>query len=438
MTRRPNILVFFTDQQRWDTCGCYGANPMNLTPLLDEMAARGTLIRYAFTVQPLCGPARASFQTGRYPSHTGVWRNGIELPPTEKTLGHLFKEAGYFTAYIGKWHLAQTGVNPVPIEKRAGYSDFWVAADVLEDRSHPYDFQVWDTENNLVRRAGYRIDAQTEIALDFLDQRAKQPDQPFFLFNSYLEPHFQNDMNRHVAPDGYADRYRDFFIPPDLAGREGDWPQELPDYYGMCARLDENLGRLVRKLAEHGMDGNTVVFFCSDHGSHFRTRNGEYKRSCHEGSIRVPGVFAGPGFEGGHVVEELVTILDWPATLLASAGIDLPANLDGKSVLPLVHGEPIDWPDEIFIQISESQVGRALRTRRWKYGVDAPGKNGERESASELYVEQYLYDLAADPHEQENLVDHPDTAAIRQELAGRLLALMAQAGDPAARIIPAG
>ena len=430
----PNVIVFFTDQQRWDTCGCYGANPMNLTPVLDEMARTGALVKHCFTVQPLCGPARACFQTGRYPSHTGVWKNDILLPPHEKTLAHYFKAAGYLTAYVGKWHLARTGPDPVPKQNRGGYEDLWMAADALESTSHPYDFLVWDRENQPVRREGYRVDAQTDVALDFLGERAKRPNEPFFLFNSYLEPHFQNDMNRHVAPDGYAERYRDFYVPSDLAGREGDWPQELPDYYGMCARLDENLGRVLAKLKETGLAENTILFFCSDHGSHFRTRNGEYKRSCHEGSIRVPAVFAGPGFQGGHVVEELVTILDWPATLLDASGIGVPADMDGRSILPLLSGRGSGWPREALIQISESQVGRALRTRRWKYGVDAPGKDGCWDSSSDVYVEQYLYDLAADPYEQENLVRDPRTRAVRRRLAERLIARMSAAGDPPARI----
>jgi arylsulfatase A-like enzyme len=438
MKRPPNILVYFTDQQRWDTCGCYGKNPMNLTPNLDKMAAGGTRLQYAFTVQPLCTPARACFQTGRYPSRTGVWRNGVALSTTEKTMAHYFKEAGYFTGYIGKWHLANTGEEPVPPGLRGGYEDLWLAADALEFLSHPDDLKLWDKREKLVRQPGYRVDAQTDLVLDFLDKRARHKKQPFFLFNSYLEPHHQNDLNRHVAPEGYAERYKDFYIPPDLQGREGDWPQELPSYYGACASLDENLGRVLDKLAETGLARNTVVFFCSDHGSHFRTRNGEYKRSCHEGSIRVPAVFAGPGFKGGKVVKELVTLLDWPATLLDAAGIPVPANMDGRSILPLLKRNKPPWPQDVFIQISEAQVGRALRTKRWKYGVDAPGLNGYEVESSDVYVEQYLYDLEADPYEHENLAASPKKRAVRKRLAAHLLTRMAQAGEPPARIEPEG
>lgn len=121
MAERPNVLVFFTDQQRWDTCGCYGANPMGLTPELDRMAARGTRLRRSFTTQPVCGPARACLQTGRYATQTGCWKNDIPLPPGERTIAHRFRTAGYWTGYVGKWHLANTKAGPVPPGQRGGY-----------------------------------------------------------------------------------------------------------------------------------------------------------------------------------------------------------------------------------------------------------------------------------------------------------------------------
>ena len=433
--RQPNVLVFFTDQQRWDTCGCYHDSPLHLTPNLDRLATEGTLVRHSFTVQPVCAPARACLQTGLYGTQHGVWRNGLPLTPNHKTLAHYFAEAGYHTAYIGKWHLACTGVKPVPRELRGGYEE-WLAADVLEMTSHPYDFRVFDTGNRPYHRAGYRVDAQTDCVLDFLRRQAQEKKRPFFLFTSYLEPHFQNDMKRFVAPDGYADRYRNnLYAPPDLvhAGK-GDWPQELPDYYGMCASLDENLGRVLAALDELNLRENTILLFASDHGCHFRTRNDEYKRSCHESSIRVPTVFTGPGFRKGHVIDELVAIPDWSATLLDAAGIKVPDTFMGRSILPLIHGHHSSWPSEVFIQISESQVGRALRTKRWKYGVNAPGADGWRESAAGEYRDQYLYDLHADPWETHNLVAQPKYRQVLEELATILTKRMEAVGEAAPKI----
>lgn len=115
---RPNVIVFFTDQQRWDSVGAYGS-PMGLTPHLDRMAGEGVRFEHAFTTQPVCAPARSTMQTGKYPTATGVIHNGLTLKDDEQTLAHHFKRAGYQTGYIGKWHLGGTGTNPVPLDAAA-------------------------------------------------------------------------------------------------------------------------------------------------------------------------------------------------------------------------------------------------------------------------------------------------------------------------------
>ena len=147
-----NIIFYFSDQQRWDTCGCFG-QPLNITPNLDALAKEGVKFDNAFSPQPVCGPCRALFQTGKYPTETGCFRNNIMLPEGLKTLANYIEEAGYETAYIGKWHLASDGelekkptidhtVTAVPQEYRGGYTGFWRAADVLEFTSHGYDGYV--------------------------------------------------------------------------------------------------------------------------------------------------------------------------------------------------------------------------------------------------------------------------------------------------------
>src|ERR1700690_4489146 len=121
--RPPNVLVFFTDQQRWDSIGAYG-NPMGLTPNLDRMAAEGTRFVNAFTPQPVCAPTRSSMQTGKYPTSTGVIRNGLALNDNETTLPMLFSRQGYETGYIGKWHLSNGVPGAVPLARRGGYDQF--------------------------------------------------------------------------------------------------------------------------------------------------------------------------------------------------------------------------------------------------------------------------------------------------------------------------
>ncbi len=434
--RAPNILIFFTDQQRADTAGCYG-NPLGLTPSLDRMAAEGVRFDLAFTAQPVCGPARALLQTGLYPTATGCFRNGIPLSLDADTIATRMRAAGYEAGYIGKWHLAGRGRNDplwVPAERRGGYADYWLGSDLLEFSSEPYGGGYYDAENEFVPFTRYRADAQTDHVLEYL--RTRDGRRPFFLFVSYLEPHHQNEMNRYVAPDGYAARYAHYDPPGDLAGQGGDWRENLPDYYGICADLDENLGRVRAELGRLGLAENTLIVYTSDHGTHFRTRNAEYKRSCHEASIRIPLVLCGPGYRGGRVVPELASLADVPRTLLDAAGAPEPHGWHGRNLAPLARGEAADWPQEVFVQISESQVGRAIRTRRWKYGVDAPGLRGWDHAESDEYVEQYLYDLEADPYERHNLVGDLAYRAVADELAQTLVRRMVAVGERPARIIP--
>lgn len=418
MTDRPNVIVFFTDQQRWDTVGAYG-NPLGLTPNLDEAADSGAVLEQAITPQPVCAPARGCLQTGQYATTHGVWRNRKVLDVAdEMTLAGTFARNGYETGYVGKWHLSGDIVEPIPRERRAGYRDYWIAADLLEFTSQPYEGRLFDGRTEPVDFDGYRVDALTDLAIDFVE---RDHDAPFFLFLSHLEPHHQNDLETYVAPDGYAHRYRDpAWVPPDLQGTPGDWYSELPDYYGICRRLDECYGRLLAALEGVGCLDDTIVLFTSDHGCHFRTRNEEYKRSCHEASVRVPAVFRGPGFENAGRVTEPVSLVDIAPTLLDFAGIDPPSSMEGQTIRPLVEGDGGDWKDEVFIQISESEVGRALRTDRWKYSVTAPDADGWDDAASETYVERYLYDLDADPYEQTNLIGCEDYRDIADDLSARL------------------
>ncbi|MDQ3247966.1 MAG: sulfatase-like hydrolase/transferase, partial [Chloroflexota bacterium] len=227
------------------------------------------------------------------------------------------------------------------------------------------------------------------------------------------------------------------WVPPDLAALVGSTHQHLGGYYGMVKRLDEALGRLLDALKSLNLLDNTIVLFTSDHGCHFKTRNGEYKRSCHESSIRVPTAIRGPGFDGGGRVRQLVSLIDLPPTLLDAAGLPVPAAMQGRSILPLLRGERTGWPDEMFIQISESQIGRALRTERWKYSVSVPGQGGSSAPGSDHYVEEFLYDLHADPHELTNLVGMASYYDVKVRLRARLIERMVQAGEDAPTIEPA-
>lgn len=140
-------------------------------------------------------------------------------------------------------------------------------------------------------------------------------------------------------------------------------------------------------------------------------------------------VLCGPGFKGGAVIDELVSLIDTPATVLAAGGVAVPGTVRGRPLQELVDGSASDWREEVFVQISEAQVGRAIRTKKWKYSVYAPDKDGRIDASSDRYVEQFLYDLEDDPHERNNLVADPHYKAARGELARRLKRRMVEAGE---------
>ena len=438
-----NIIFYFTDQQRWDTCGCFG-QPLDITPNLDALAREGVKFDNAFSPQPVCGPCRALFQTGRWPTETGCFRNNIMLPANVKTLGSYIEEAGYETAYIGKWHLASDGelekpptidhtVTAIPKQLRGGYTGYWRAADVLEFTSHGYDGFVFDEDNGRVDFKGYRADCINDLALHFFDTYDRK--KPFFMTISQIEPHHQNDRRHYEGPDGSKERFKDFVLPEDLKALGGNAAEEYPDYLGQCASLDENLGRLVQRLKDEGLYENTVIIFASDHGSHFMTRNrdghlngyDDYKRSCHDAALHVPLVIAGGPFRGGAAVEEIVSTASLPKTILALAGVDVGEAMIGEDLLDVVEKKNDNRPNEAFAQISESRVGRCLRTADYLYSVYAPGVNGGEEAAADVYADDFLYDMGRDPHQLNNVVADPAYAQVKAELRKRLLDWIEQA-----------
>ena len=426
----PNVLVVLSDQQRPDACGVFGQR-LAVTPRLDALASNGVAFEEAFTVQPVCGPARAALQTGRYPTTLGCWRNGIALPPGVETLADRMHLLGYQTGYVGKWHLASNrGRNlppdrpaarferkPVPPDRRGGYRDVWVAADALEHTSGPTSGHVFDEDGRRIELEGFRVDALTDLAIDRLDRF--DAGRPFFLFASFLEPHHQNNRLRAIGPKGWAERFAGFDVPGDLAGWRGDWRWNYAEYLACCASIDANLGRLVDALDGSGRLDDTLIVFASDHGSHFRTRNLEYKRSPHDASLRIPLVIAGPGFRGGVRRRDVATNLDLVPTLVQAGGGSA-SGLDGRPLQDEAGAAP-----DVFVQISESQIGRALRTPTHTYAVRAPTRDplaGHRRPSASTYVESHLYDNVADPHQRRNLVADASTAELRRSMAERLVA----------------
>jgi arylsulfatase A-like enzyme len=449
---RPNVLMVISDQYRWDFICAYGQNPMDCTPNLDGMLRRGTTFQNAFTNQPLCSPARSCLFTGKYATQTGVWRLGFGLSPGEVTLATILRAEGYSTNYIGKWHLAPNTAGDesthgfVPRQFRGGFDDLWQASNELERTTHPYQGTIWDGDGKPMTYDGiYRVDYLTNLAVGFLKRKQ---DKPFFLVLSQLEPHQQNDLNGFAPPKGYDEQFRNPYTPPDLLPFPGDWPFQMANYYGDCKSIDESMGKIFQTLKEQNLEENTIVIFLSDHGCHFRTRNAEYKRSPHESSIHIPLIIQGPGFNNSRMVSEMVSLVDVTPSILSALGIPVPKSMMGQNFIPLIDDAAARqaWRNEVFIQISESETARAIRTPEWTYVALAPDANMRTDAGSMEYRDYQLYNNFADPSQIVNLAGRTDPPAlvrfagnrsmpqITSQLRERLLARMAEAGEARPRI----
>ena len=444
---RPNVLFVLTDQQRADSTGL-GGNPLGLTPHFDRLALRGTYLANCLTPQPVCTPARACLQTGQYFTRHGVFRNGIYPAAHTRMLGNHFADAGYHTAYIGKWHLAPGSHGPVSPEYRGGYQH-WLAANAPEMVSHPYDCRVYNAAGDEVRLPGYRVDAVVDATIRHLTTVG---DKPFFCFLSLLEPHQQNDADAYISPIGTRQGYEGRWTPPDLQGLVGaatstsagqpggTAARDLASYWAMVHRIDNALGRLQDALISLRLSGHTIVVFTSDHGCHFGTRCDHDKCAPHDAALRVPGGIWGRGFDGGGYLRAPVSLIDLPPTLMQACGLNVPPEFQGHSFWPALH-DPVARTQaeqkDVYAQVSQTQLTRVLRTNRWKYAATTIDGNGWTHATSDRYRDSCLYDLENDPHELCNLVGFESHNRVATHLREQLLKRMTDAGEPPAVIEPA-
>lgn len=384
LPRSPNILLIMSDMQRWDALGCYG-NVFVQTPHIDRLAGSGTRFAKCFTPFPLCTPARATLWTGLYPHAHNVIGNVYGVDNAFARFGRVqtlvfdrLRNAGYTTAYFGKWHLG---------EKNPGCFDAWSAHNSLGGH--------WVDGRQAMQGGTYLVDRETDEGIAFL-RAQKNSGKPFAMVQSYYPPH-----GPYTVPQVYHRMYRGKGIP-------------YPGYYAACTAIDANVGRLCEVLEDAGLAGNTVVLYFSDHGTTFEARDGSYHaRVCYEESVRVPLIVKGPGStKQPRVVEEFAGLQDIAPTVLDLCGIPIPAETHGRSLRAWLDGEHPDWRDCYYF---ESTVGahvrtvshatkdmrlvgpltqRAIRTERWKLILSEGGLNE-------------LYNLADDPDEILNLYGVP-------------------------------
>lgn len=404
----PNIVYLFADQLRAQSLGCMG-NPHVKTPNIDALAGEGLLMTNAISCSPVCSPYRGQLMTGRYPHSNGVLHNDIRLPDDETTIGQIFQTAGYATGYIGKWHLAGNRRDPVDAHNRRGW-DYWAVRNCSHRHFEP---RYWlDNARRPVTMSGWEPDIQTDLAVEFI---TRHREQPFCLFVSYGPPH-----QPYRAPQTYMDRYSQ---PPP---RRGNVPagaySPVHEYYAMTTSLDDCVGRIVRALADQGLERDTILCFTSDHGDMLGSQGHELKQRPWEESIRVPLVVRHPArIPAGRSSDMLLGSVDIMPTLLGMCGLTIPDNVQGWNHTPTLYGQSNTQRDAVFLFNVNHGKGpgtdwRGIRTRQWIYAYHARGA-------------WIMHDLQQDPLQLHNLVDDPKRADRRKALHAQLEDIRREFGE---------
>ena len=422
---RPNVLVIITDDQRWDALGCLG-HPLLKTPNLDRLAAEGARFANAFVTTSLCSPSRASMMSGRYAHRHGVLNNFTEYPDALPSFPMRLREAGYETAYFGKWHMGETNDAP-----RSGF-DFWM--------SHAGQGRYFDNEWNINGRrqriGGYYTTVVTDNAVRWL-QRPRE--KPFLLVLGHKAPHggpiepepkyahaldelpVRKPANFDAWRDGKPSWLAQSF--PTWHGAGGplynirDYDRFVRSYLATLLSVDESVGRLYAALEETGQLDRTLIVFTSDNGFALGEHGRVDKRTMYEESIRVPLLVRYPPLvRRGLVIREMVLNIDLAPSVLDLCGVEPLPDVDGESWKPLLLGQRHGWRHAwLYFYNYEDEFPytpnvRGIRTADWKY-IFYPSGDG---TPSRYTAE--LYDLRHDPLETRNRIDDPSAA-------GRLLAL---------------
>ncbi len=418
---RPNVILITADDLGWKDLGCYG-NTKIKTPNIDRLAREGMKFTNAFVVSSSCAPSRASFITGQYPHTNGVTalthiKKSKSLMPFYTTLPSILSDNGYNTALEGKWH-----VSPYLPTSWYGYRER--LSGML-----PKDF--WIENSNK--------------ALEFIDDNKEN--------RFYLE---LNYMNCHRKDDGEFYFDEDFPVnPEDVHVPEywtlPDWEEirlEVAKFYSQTMKMDKMIGDVLNKLDEYGIAENTLVVFVSDNGPPFPGN----KMTLYDRGTGTPMIFRWPGvIRPGTSYDGLANTIDIMPTIALACGFEIPAAVEGKSLLPIIDGESTgDIHEAVFMEMTDHVFylpTRAARTKDWKYiknysdiakGLD---QNNHMEWAHRLCelpnqpwksprVPEELYDLKNDPNEQVNLAENSDYKAKLDEMRDLLEAHMTKTNDP--------
>ena len=391
----PNMLVIITDQQTHDSIAALG-NPRVQTPAMDALVRRGVAFTHCQATYPLCSPSRSSVFTSRMPSETGVYENNLEIREGMPTLGRWFREqAGYQTAYAGKWHIPPT---------------------------YPSQIDGYDVISSGIAHQGTVSDPALTLAVEGYMRARAEDAQPWLIVASYMQPHdiCQWLRNRRPTPD--SDRFPmtddqlpplpEKFAPPTneashmaelretLEPATGQWSDRgfrayRHDYDRHVEMIDAEIARLLLTLDDLGQTDDTVIVFLSDHGEgvgeHRMTRKGDL----YDASVHVPLVMTCPArFAGDRQVSQVVSTLDVFPTLCDLANIPAPPQARGLSLQPMLEQPDASLPRDFVAAEAMGNTTRMIRSQRYKYIEHING-------------EYMLFDLQTDPGETCNVAQDP-------------------------------
>lgn len=441
--KRPNFLFIMTDTQATNMVGCYSGKPLN-TQHIDQLAEEGIRFNSAYTCSPVCTPARAGLFTGIYANQSGPWTNNVAPGKNISTMGRYFKDAGYQTCYIGKWHLDghdYFGTGECPPEWNKAY--WFDGANYLAELTDE-QINLWRNGLNSVEDLhahhidetftwAYRI---SNRAVDFLQQT--QPDEePFLMVVSYDEPH-----HPFTCPVEYLEKYQDFYY--DLGEKAHDtlddkpvhhrmWSQAMPSpvaegsryyhhplYFACNDFVDDQIGRVVEALTAEQRE-NTWVIYTSDHGEMMGAHRLISKGAAmYDDITRIPLIMRPPRGQPKQV-DTPVSHIDLLPTMMALAGIEQPGILTGENILKADDRRGVMVEFNRY-EIEHDSFGGFIPVRCWV--TDA------LKLVLNLFTTDELYDRHNDPNEMRNLIDDPRYIAPRDRMHDALLDYMDKIRDP--------
>lgn len=415
--RNPNIIYIMADDMGYNDLGCYGSHRIE-TPNIDQMAAEGIRFTRHYAGAPVCAPSRSALMTGQHTGHTPVrgnlqWESfgQCPLPDNTVTVASLLKNAGYKTALIGKWGLGVENTSGDPHSQ--GFDSYYGYLCQVLAHNHAPEYlmdngkkvyignkvQYADTSHWTKGLGSYPLEIKqfsqelfTNRALNFIEENRGNP---FFLYLSVVIPHDNGE-----APDGK--RYSD--IPSFEPYENKDWTESEKGYAAMITYLDKEVGKIISKLKELGIDENTLVIFTSDNGGDapdsFYTECNQplrgHKHDLYEGGIRVPFIARWPGkIQPGAETNHVSAFWDFMPTVCEIAGIKTPEKSDGISYLPTLLGKQQNKHDHLYFEFHEQGGKQAVIKDNWKL-IRLNVKNSDLTSLE-------LYNIKTDISEQNNL-----------------------------------